>query len=770
MIDQKYYILLIFGILLLVSGCSTTKFVPDDKYLLTKNTLEVNERKIDEDDLKSLILQKPNKRILFNTVPLKLWLYNYRNSGNQKGLRKLFGERSIEPPVILDTTLIKNSGEQMGIYLNNYGYFNHTIYHRLRDTSRKKARVKFTINVSEPYSIRKIDYHYPNKHFKQIIEASEEKPHIDSNMRYNAYELDRERNRIAQALNDKGYFYFSRELVFYRIDSNLNNRKMDVDVHFQQYNDDSVLLSKSYRKYRINKVAVYPDYKPVEPTGITYNAEKVVYDKRAGTPEYTFYSSNGRSVRPKSVLNSIFIQPGELFSQHQLDRTYNQLSNLGITRYVNIEFENADTASLNCKIKISQHPRQFYSIETEGTNSGGYLGIGGNLVYKNLNIFKGAEVFRMQLNGAMEMQRSLFNEPKNDFLLFNTFETGIQAAVDFPKLISPVNFGRQAKYATPKSSIRTGFNYQRRPYYTRTIANLSFGYEWQETRENRHILIPLEVNLVRISRSTEFTNYLDSLQDQRYANQFTNYLITALKYSYIFNNQQINKNTDFVYFSGNFESSGNMLHLIDGNISSEYDELGYNTLFNIRYSQYLKGDFDFRYYDVHSLNTRTVYRTAMGIGVPYGNSDGLPFEKGFYAGGANGLRGWRLRSLGPGSFPGTANEFDQVGEIHLEANVEYRFPIYKFLRGALFADAGNIWLLKENVDFPGGAFTINSFPNQIAIDGGFGFRFDFGFFVFRIDGAIPLKNPSNAAGNKWIAPANLSLGDVIWNFGIGQPF
>ncbi|MCF8303182.1 MAG: BamA/TamA family outer membrane protein [Bacteroidales bacterium] len=768
MIKSRLYIPLLLLLLLMVSACNTTKFVPDDKYLLKKNKLDVNERKVDDDDLESLIQQKPNNHFL-GLMPVRLWAYNFRYGGNQKGLRKLIGKDYAEAPVILDKSLIRNSQEQMGIYLNNYGYFNHTISHRL-DTGNQKATVHYNVNVTEPYTIRNLEYHYPKKDFKQIVNNTEQEPAIDSTMQYNAYDLDKERKRIAQALNNNGYYYFSRELVYFRVDSNLNNRKMDIDLYFQQIGDDTLFLSKAYRKYSINRVSVYPDFKPVEQTNVTYDSTAVVFDKLKRKPKYYIYTRNGRTVRPESVLNSIFIQPGEFYSLHQVNRTYNQLSNLGITRYVNIEFEEVDSTTLNCDIKISQHPRQFYSIETEGTNSGGYLGLGGSLVYKNLNFFGGAEVLRMQLNGSVEMQRSLFDEPENEFLLFNTFETGIQAAVDFPKLISPISFGRQAKYATPKSSISTGFNYQRRPYYNRTITNLSFGYEWRETRENRHILIPFEVNSVRISRSQEFTNYLDSLKDPRYTNQFTNYLITAFKYSYIFNNQQINQNTDFLYFRGNFESSGNLLHLIDNNVEPEYKDLGYNTLFNIRYAQYVKGDIDFRYYDLRSVNTRTVYRTAMGLGLPYGNSDGLPFEKGFYAGGANGLRGWRLRSLGPGSFPGSANQFDQMGEIYLEANVEYRFPLYKILHGALFADFGNIWLLEENADFPGGVFKLDSFPNQIAIDGGLGFRFDFGFFVFRIDGAIPLKDPSEPSNRKWMNPGKLNLGDIVWNFGIGQPF
>lgn len=242
-----------------------------------------------------------------------------------------------------------------------------------------------------------------------------------------------------------------------------------------------------------------------------------------------------------------------------------------------------------------------------------------------------------------------------------------------------------------------------------------------------------------------------------------------MKYSYIYNNQEINKLKNFIYFRGNIETSGNILNAIDQFVKAPKNEEGYYTLFNIRYAQYIRLDVDLRYYVLLSENRRVAIRGIFGIGVPYGNSEDLPFEKGFYGGGANGMRGWRFRSLGPGTYVNDDTDFDRMGDLKLEGNIEYRFPIYKFFKSAIFIDAGNIWLLNTDDSFPGGKFEFDDFIEEIAMDAGIGLRFDFGFFVFRIDGALPIRNPALPAGERWTFN-RIELERINWNIGIGYPF
>ena len=264
----------------------------------------------------------------------------------------------------------------------------------------------------------------------------------------------------------------------------------------------------------------------------------------------------------------------------------------------------------------------------------------------------------------------------------------------------------------------------------------------------------------------EFTRELEEIDDSRLKNQYTDHLITALQYSFIFNNQDIKKVKDFIYFRSDIETSGNLFYLFNNLLDSETDSAGIYTITGIRYAQYARLETDFRYYWMVSRTNQVVFRLLSGVGIPYGNSDALPFEKGFYLGGANSMRAWIYRGLGPGAFANPGINIDQMGDIVLETNIEYRFPIYSFFKGAVFIDAGNVWLLNANENFPEAEFRINTFYKQIALDAGVGFRFDFKFFIFRVDFAVRMRDPSKPPGDRWVG----DKGIWFWNFGIGYPF
>jgi outer membrane protein assembly factor BamA len=261
-----------------------------------------------------------------------------------------------------------------------------------------------------------------------------------------------------------------------------------------------------------------------------------------------------------------------------------------------------------------------------------------------------------------------------------------------------------------------------------------------------------------------------SQESERYKNQYTDHLIVGLKYSYIFNNQELNKIKNFFYFRGNFEASGNLLALAEEIAGAETNEDGYRTIFGIRFSQYVKSDFDFRYYIMKSKSHNIALRTAIGIAIPYGNSIDIPFEKGFYGGGANGMRAWPLRYLGPGGYQNLNPEIERVGDFQLEANIEYRFSIYKIFKGALFYDIGNIWYLNSNETFPGGELSLQEFPGELAMDIGIGLRLDFSYFIFRIDVAQRIKDPAHPQGDRWVIGAYNEWFHPVINLGIGYPF
>ncbi|MBE0642246.1 MAG: BamA/TamA family outer membrane protein, partial [Bacteroidales bacterium] len=457
----------------------------------------------------------------------------------------------------------------------------------------------------------------------------------------------------------------------------------------------------------------------------------------------------------------------------EAQRTYRRLSELRLFRQVNIGFKDVSGRepglgnALDAEIRLIRAPVSAFSIETEGTNSAGDLGIAGNLVYDNRNLFRSAESFNIRLKGALELQR-LADGSDKEFLIFNTYETGVQAGLRFPRFLLPVSLEQFPKLFEPVTLLDLGFNVRQRPDYRRTVTNLSVGYEWKESTTRKHILYPADFNAVNIVADSSFD---PGRFGPRYVAQYSDHLVAALKYSFILNTQPVARGGNYRYFRGNFSSSGNFLNFASSVFQAPHDPEGHYRLFNIRFAQYIRLDGDFRTYRVLRPGHILAGRAAAGFGVPYGNSDVLPFEQAFYSGGANGLRGWELRSLGPGSFrDASGSSYDKIGDLLLEANMEYRFPIYSYLKGALFADLGNVWLLRPSDAFPGGDFKLDRFASELALDAGIGFRLDFSFFLFRVDLATPLRDPSLPTSERWSRLSEWNGGDLVWNLGIGYPF
>jgi len=451
-------------------------------------------------------------------------------------------------------------------------------------------------------------------------------------------------------------------------------------------------------------------------------------------------------------------------------------------KYVDIKFRERQIDSdstpernyLDCTINMTRNPVHSYSVEAQGTNSGGDLGLGGYFVYQNKNLFKGGELFYVRLKGAVEAQKNTITTESGevDRRFFNTFEAGIEANLYIPKFLAPVSQDLFSKYFRPKTTINLGYNMQNRIEYDRIITNVTFGYEWSESKYRAHMLFPVDINLIKVNTTPEFDTELEK-ESERYRNQFTDHLILGLRYTYIYNNQEINRIRDFMYFRGNFEAAGNMLDLFVNAGGQPANEEGFQTLFGIRYSQYIKTNFDYRYYFVLDKNHVVALRGFTGIAIPYGNSIDIPFEKGYFGGGANGLRAWALRYLGPGNYvkpEDKTNDIERVGDLMFEANLEYRFPVYNFFTGALFYDVGNIWLISENETFPGGKFEFKNFFNELAMDVGIGVRLDFNYFIFRVDFAQRLKDPALPINKRWVIGTSRHWFDPIINLGIGYPF
>lgn len=750
-------------------SCNSSHKVLRQGYLLDKNSLYIDKPGITHDEISGFIQQKPNKRLL-GVFRFNVWVYEHTNQGKDTRLKRWIKNSFGKVPVMLDTALTDNSLKQIKTYLGNKGYFN-AIAQRQISYKKKRARVKYMVNLNTPYYVRKISYSIKDSAIDSLVISQQSASLLRTGAIFDIYKLESERDRLTSILRNEGYFYFSKEYILFKVDSSFQNHQLDIDINILNIKSsaDTVLRGSEeikHQKYRINNIYIYPEFNISKPdsTSDTLNIAN----------RYFFIYKNHLRIKPQSITRNIFLKKYDLYRLNDVSLTYNRLASLSLNRFVNFSFIPPlhDTSHLlDCRIELSRNLIQQFSFGAEGTNSGGYFGIGGNYGYMNKNIFRGAEIFRLRINGALEMQKTIGSTSRNVFLFFNMLELGMETGFEFPTLLFIPNQKRFSRFASPKTTLLAGVNYQTRPYYQRYITNASLGYEWKQSETIGHLLSPLEINSVRIFPADTFTNYLNSLKDTRYIYQYTDHLIMALKYSFIFNNQTLTSNRNFCYFRFNFESSGNVLNLYNDVFKGKRDAAGYYTLLNIHYAQYLRGDADFRYYDIINKWNTIVFRLSGGLGVPYGNSRSLPFEKGFYSGGANGMRGWEIRSLGPGSFIDTTNaNFDKMGDIVLEGNVEYRYPLYRFFKGAFFVDAGNIWMLRDNKNFPGGQFNSIKFLNQIAIDAGLGLRLDFSYFVFRIDGALPVKTPSLPQNHRWVNFSHTTIKDVMWNFGIGYPF
>jgi outer membrane protein assembly factor BamA len=779
-------LILLLGIVVF-SSCSVTRNLDQDQYLLKANhvVFDTLNPGIDTDELNAILQPQPNKRFL-GIVPFKIWFYNMGVRGKQEsGFRTWLREKVGSRPVIFNEGQAESSVKNLENYLAKIGYFNsHVDYSMSR--KKKKARVTYFISPSEPYRIRNIDFIVEDTVLSSIMRYDPALSKLREGMIFNAFELDEERDRIAAILQNNGYYYFDKNYIFYEIDSSLRSQRMDLRIKVKDYrptmNQDSLEghYFKHYR-YKINKVFIKTDYDSQLETQLT--PDTLLFAVKQNNPArlpipYRFIYLNKLKIRPLTVTQSLFMKEGDPYSARDVRMSKIRLSEIGLYGYSNIRFrevsegDSTGFGELDCYVDLGRKKLHSFTVEAEGTNRGGRPGVGLNFSYQNKNIFRGSEILQLRAHIALEAQKNLTTSGEDvtgNIPFFNSIETGFEVSVRFPRFLIPIAQHRFPKYFRPKTTIRTGFGYDRRPEYTRSPIFLSFGYDWKESETKRHMINPFDWNIVDVNLSPDFKEIIDNEPNDRIRNQYTDHLITALSYSFIFNNQDIKKLQNFIYFRGDVETGGNLLYLGYSLFGRKADTLNYYTLNGIRFSQYARMGLDFRYYNVVSQSTTVAYRVFIGVGLPYGNANVLPLEKGFYGGGSNGMRGWPLRRLGPGSYSNPEDYFDKMGDIHLEANIEYRLPVYKFFKLGLFIDMGNIWLIQDNESYPGGAFKFDKFYNDFAIDVGLGIRLDFNFFILRMDAAIPLRDPALPEKQRWTINY-WQFKDVLLNFGIGYPF
>lgn len=773
---------------MLGTSCSTTKYVGEGEFLLNKVTVKSDDKSVTIGDLKKNIKQKSNLKIL-GTWRFHLGLYNLSGENEKKGINKWL-RRIGEEPVIYEDFQTQRSVNQLQLYMRKKGYFNAEV----KDSvvfKKKKARVYYSIKANDPYRYRKI-YHQLDElpyNYLSVSQKSEEmadstlvREYVNENKlnakiktgnKVDSDILSEERMRIFKMLKNKGYYNFSREYIHFMMDSTNKEHQMDVFVGLKTPQN-----KQAVKKYRIDKIKIFTEYDPKltlmndstylsELDTVFYNDVEFIYRKKL-------------KIKPDVILSSILIKKGELYNLNNVEQSYSRLQQLNQFKFLNIRFDdNLSTTtdefgSLNCTIQLSPHNLQFYSFELEGTNSSGNIGFAGNLNYQHKNLFGGAEVLDVQLSTARENVKS--DEQTN----FSSSEYGIVSKLSVPKFILPFfDAEKFRKSYNPRTVFSLSYNFQKRPDYTRTIADASFGYLWKSSRYLKHTLNLVELNFVDVKDLSE--DFLDDIDNLYIQNSFTDHVIATTRYSVTYNNQNINIPASYNYLRFSAEVAGNTLKTIDNLLGrskrNDFDSDGnlegtYHDFLGIRYAQYVKGDIEYRYNHYINRANNVVYRFFLGVGYPYGNLEVLPFEKSYFSGGANGIRAWQARSLGPGSYvDNNATYPNNTADLKFEANLEYRFKLIWALEGALFIDAGNIWAISGKDDRKGADFEINRFYKEIALGTGFGTRVDLKFILFRLDLGLKLRDPARISSERWIiANRPFKLNQLTFNIGIGYPF
>lgn len=767
-------------------SCSPARRIPDDRYLLKKNKLEINPKDIPPEKLTGYIQQKPNKKVL--GLRFHLWLYNMANPAKQ-GWPHGWLRRIGEEPVVYDPIFNRNSTRQLKQYLENKGFY----YAEVEDSTKFKGRnaiVTYTIKPNEPYRIKSIKYLIEDTSIVSIIMPDTVNSLIRRGRLFDKELLQKERERIEKVMKELGYYRFSKEYIFYDARLIPSTYYVDLTMVIKDFVEGEMNQKTKIRphiRYRINNVYIYPDFAP-----LTFSGQQQETQVNSDTSFYknTFFIYDRN---PKIKYNTLIyrnqINKGNYYKLSDVEKTYRNYSSLGLFRLVNINFSEdgpipftENEKYLDCYIELARKRVQSYQTEIVGTNSSGDFGARGNILYQNWNLFRGAEIFSFRVTGAIE---SMKNRTKNEYAWMK--EIGGDVRLSFPKFLAPLRMEKFVRRYYPKTAITIAYNYQSRPDFTRSIANISYSYNWEGNKYFKHSLWPFEVNYVQIYENRSNRNYLDSMRRTSLGFSFEDHMVSDIRYELEFNSQRLGKSRDYIFTRINLESSGNLVYTANRLLKSDTVD-GQYQIFNTPYFQYYKGDFDFRYYNIIDKLNKVIYRIYVGVGYPFGNSRALPFEKKFFAGGPNSVRAWRGFELGPGSFAeADTNSFFQYpinkGDIKLEGNFEYRFKVIWKLEGAFFIDAGNIWAIRKEDNRPGALFSWDKFYKEIAVGTGLGLRFDFSFLLIRFDFGIKMRDPAIQAGSRWIdfnketdykfLPFN--LGDtqksrLVIQFGIGYPF
>ncbi len=788
MLNRFIYIVIVVVLAgLLGISCNTTRYVPQGEYLLKENEIELTQKApgVSKSEMKLYLRQRENKSSLFGwKFHLRLYSASPRCDSGKVDTTKRNADGTPEvkcgwlgrtmrklgeEPVIYNPAAVYSSVRNLEDYLQSIGYY----YASVKDTvllKKKKAIVKYIVTPGKPYIIDKIDYLINDSILKPVILQDTVNSLLKRGQQLSVKALEDERTRIEDFLNNNGYYTFNRNLINYTADTLAGDYHANLTVKLDKEQKENVDSLNYNKRFKIRNVKIYAEYDAVEAYTNkdymdTYSRNLAKQVPGAGDIEILYRKE--QNIRTGTLLTANTIEPGDYYSDDIITKTYNNLTSLRLFRVVNIRMNkvatNENDTLLDCMIHLSPRPTQSFDVKMDvSVSSLGLLGLSPAISYYHRNIFHGAEWLTMTFSDNYQF------DPFNITSGKRSNELTASVSISLPKFLFPY-LNKYFRSYSPRTDFTMSYNYQLRPEYTRNSLAFTLGYNWRTKPQFSYTVNILNLNIVKLfNLSPEFWQ---SIQNDPYLrNRYEDHFVLGANASFVYSTRQPNNKSNSILLRWSVGTAGNVLSAFNGLLHK--NDNGNYLIWGTPYSQYAKTDVNFSQYIVFNEKQTLAYRLFAGIGRGYGNSISLPYEEVYYSGGAYSLRGWQSRTVGPGAAPidSTFTIPNQVGDFKLEANLEYRFKIIDILYGALFLDAGNVWSLNYEEADPLAVLDWDTFYKQIALNTGFGIRFNFiDFLVIRFDLGVQLYDPRMYIG--WVEPRNLfALSNLSLHFGIGFPF
>ncbi|MDR0940006.1 MAG: BamA/TamA family outer membrane protein [Mediterranea sp.] len=753
-----------------LGACSATKFVPDGSYLLDEVRIRTDNKEVAPSNLRLYVRQNPNAR-WFSLFKTQLYIYDLSGRDSTKWMNR-FLRRIGDAPVIYNAEEAERTRVEMNKAVQNMGFMGSSVSYTTR-VRRKKLSLRYDVKTGPPYIVRSFSDEIGDARIADILQADSAKSLLRTGMRFDVNVLDADRQRVTNELQNVGYYRFNKDYIGYTADTVRGTYRVDLTRRLYPYRPTSADSARAHSTYRIGNIYFIMDYDVMQSSALSsiYINDSVHYRG------YPIYYRDKLYLRPKLLTDNLRFRGGELYNADAVQQTYSRFGRLSALKYTNIRFvekQVGDSTLLDSYVLFTKGKPRSVTFEVEGTNSAGDLGAAASVSFQNRNFFRGSEIFMVKLRGAYEVISGLQAGYSNS----NYTEWGVETSVNFPNFLFPFlssDFKRRVRATTEFALL---YNYQVRPEFQRTLATASWSYRWSKQPKIQHRVDLMNISFLYYPTISERfkQDYLNKGQNQIFLYNYQDRLIINMGYNYYYNsvgsgivNNTIASNSYSLRF--NFESAGNLMYALSKAANIRKNANGEYAILGLPFYQYLKAEFDYAQNVSIDHRNSVAFHVGVGVAVPYGNARNIPFEKQYFAGGANSVRGWTVRGLGPGAYSGPSNLFDRSGDIKLDASIEYRSKLFWKFQGAAFVDAGNIWTIRSYDNLPDGVFKFNRFYKQIAVAYGLGLRMDFDFFILRFDAGMKAINPvyTNNKEHYPIVHPRFKR-DFAFHFAVGYPF